>query len=219
MVAARSATARFECLRRLRENDHRHHILKSTARAGRHLRRRPPRRSASRGASPRRSTMSACWRSRCSSSEAAADAGRQRDRAARAQFRPLDDRGGADVAVRAACARHLPAGRSAIRAPPWRRRDAQPDRRRGTDEWARGYLAGPRLPPSLRQGGGPPRPQDGPRDAGFSPGGRALRSARSRKGPGRPVGGGHGCLARSATLTALPAVPGPAAGKRGYRRS
>ena len=88
-------------------------------------------------------------------------ADRQRDRAESAQFRPLDDRGRADVAVRAACPRHRRL--AARRIDPARAgRDAQPDRRgrRGMARYPR--PAGPQ-PASLRQARNPPRPQDGPR--------------------------------------------------------
>ncbi len=69
------------------------------------------------------STMSACWRSRCSwSPTAAANAAGQRDRAAGAQFRPLDHRRRDRVAVRAAhprgrrlAARQAAAARAASR--------------------------------------------------------------------------------------------------------
>ena len=75
------------------------------ARAGEgHARGRRARRAASRPASPRPSTMSACWRWRCSwcaERQRPRRAG-QRDRAARAQFRPLDHRRRDGVAVRAA---------------------------------------------------------------------------------------------------------------------
>ena len=77
------------------ENVHEGGILAHIDRAGSDLRRprRGGRRASPRG-SPRRSTMSACSRSRCSWSPrpASAAAARQRDRAARPQFRPLDHR-------------------------------------------------------------------------------------------------------------------------------
>ena len=83
-------------------------------------------------ASPKRSTTSACWRSRCSMSDRdgrrAAD--RQRDRAARAQQRPLDHRGLRRQPVREP---HPRGGRLAARLDraPFRRRDGEPDRRGG----------------------------------------------------------------------------------------
>ena len=84
-------------------------------------------------ASPRRSTTSACWRWRCSTS-APTRRGRapdgQRDRAARAQLRPLDHRGLRDQPVREP---HARGGRLAARLDraPFRCRDGQPDRQGG----------------------------------------------------------------------------------------
>ena len=90
-------------------------------------------------------------------------ADRQRDRAARSQFRPLDDRRRADVAVRAAHPRHrrLAARRDEPARP---NRDAQSDRRRGRRMARHSRPARP-VAASLRQAGGPARPQDGPCDA------------------------------------------------------
>ena len=87
----------------------------------------------------------------------------QRDRAAGAQFRPLDDRRRFGVAVRAA---HPRGGRLAARQadPPRPGRDDEPDRQRGRGlpALARGSRRGGA---SLRQDRGAARPQDGPCDA------------------------------------------------------
>ena len=87
----------------------------------------------------------------------------QRDRAAGAQFRPLDARRRLGVAIRAA---HPRGGRLAARQadPPRAGRDDEPHRQRGRglSALARGSRRGGA---SLRQDRGAARPQDGPCDA------------------------------------------------------
>ena len=90
----------------------------------------PTRRGASPARSPRRSTMSACSASRCfTCGRRGPRPPRQRDRAPRAQFRPLDPRRLPRQPVREPYPRHrrLAAWRHGA---PQRRGDDQPDRRR-----------------------------------------------------------------------------------------
>jgi hypothetical protein len=89
-------------------------------------------------------------------------AGGQRDRAARPQQRPLDDRG-RHLAVRAAHPRDLRPAAGRHRAGRARGDDGQSDRRRrrAGPSWS----PSPAPRPPLRQGRSPPRPQDGPRHA------------------------------------------------------
>ena len=105
-IAARGADGERRLLRRRRERAPRPHPETSSRRAGRRSPSAWPHeaRGDRRARSPTRSTMSACWRSRCSccASDDGASAAGQRDRAARAQFRPLDDRRRLGLAVRAA---------------------------------------------------------------------------------------------------------------------
>ena len=136
-------------------------------RASRTRRRSRPSRSP--GPSPRRSIMSGVL----AVEMFLRDRGRrrapggQRDRAAGAQFRPLDPRRRRDLAVRAACARRL---RLAARRRPARLGRVEMQNLIGddADAWER-ILAEPgRASAPLRQGRGAAGPQDGARDAGFS---------------------------------------------------
>ena len=128
--------------------------------------RRAPARSPA--SSPTRSTTSACSAVEMFyMGEARRAAAGQRDRAARAQLRPLDDRRLRRRASSRTTSAPSPAGRSA------RRRaiptpDDQSDRRRRRRLAAAGRRAR-RLPAPLRQARGPPGPQDGPRQPAVTP--------------------------------------------------
>ena len=162
VVAARGRDGAVECFD-VSENEHRDHILK-ISRVPADL----PERDRARGAPHRRgrsrtaSAMSACWRSRCSSLRDGG-AARQRDRAARAQFRPLD----LDGASVSQFEQHIRAVAGWPLAKPVRRGRVEMINLIGdeVDDY-RSWLAVPgacRAP--LRQDGGAPGPQDGPRHA------------------------------------------------------
>ena len=164
VVAARSLEGEIVAFD-LSENEHERHILART--------RAPARVSAETAAEARRIASlhprgaRLCRGARGRALRDPGQAGprgarRQRDRAPRAQFRPLDARGRADVAVRTACSRHR---RLAARGADAARtgRNAQSDRR-GRRGMARHPGPAGALPASLRQARNSPRPQDGPRD-------------------------------------------------------
>ena len=105
-------------------------------------------------------------------------ADRQRDRAARAQFRPLDGGRLRRLAVRAAHPRRRrPAARRADAA--FRLRDGEPDRRRRLTRAGTAGRAGSGAA-SLRQGRSPARPQDGPFHAAEAARSEPVASLRSR---------------------------------------
>ena len=130
-------------------------------RAGRRRRPRwPARPKRSRATSPSGSISSGCSRSRCLLRKNGRAAG-QRNRAAPAQFRPLDDRRLHDEPVRAVGAGDLrPAAR--LDRAPLRRRDEEPDRRRDRRAWRE---HSPTRTPSCTSTARPSAagPQDGPR--------------------------------------------------------